>query len=192
MVKIGKIYTKTGDSGSTGLVGGRRILKSAPRVEAYGEVDELNAWCGYIRTVLLQLNFLDLGDQIGIVQNELFDLGSQLAVSVDDLPQGIPLLEESQITRLEEWIDTITKGLPELRSFVLPGGSQAVSLVHIARTVCRRAERHVIELSLSEFVAAEVKVYLNRLSDYLFALAREVAKRTETEEFLWQPGKTKA
>ncbi|MCB0352434.1 MAG: cob(I)yrinic acid a,c-diamide adenosyltransferase [Bdellovibrionales bacterium] len=191
MVKIGKIYTKTGDDGSTGLIGGRRISKSHIRVAAYGDVDELNSWCGFVRTLLDVSTYTDLSAQLEIVQNELFDLGSQLAVGVDDVPEGIPSLHPNQIHRLEKWIDAMTEKLPELRSFVLPGGTQLNATIHVARTVCRRAERQVVLLMDREHVEAEVPIYLNRLSDYFFALAREVLRREERPEYLWEPGKTK-
>lgn len=189
MVKINKIYTRTGDEGETGLVGNKRISKDALRVEAYGDVDELNAWLGLCRTLADKSGFQDISLQLTQVQNELFDLGSILATASGESWPGMPNFETGQISRLEGWIDQITAGLEELKSFVLPGGTELNSALHIARTVCRRAERRVVALARNEPAAPGVVAYINRLSDYLFALARHSSKSAKAAEYLWVLGK---
>lgn len=190
MVKINKIYTRTGDKGDTGLVGGKRVPKDSLRVEAYGEVDELNSFLGLARTYAEQEKRTPLPEILAQLQNELFDLGAELA-SPGDLtsPKKISVGAD-QITRLESHIDELMKGIPELRSFVLPGGTPLNAVLHIGRTVCRRAERRVLALSRQEQVAEHAIIYLNRLSDLLFAMARFESHRSQCPEYLWVPQKS--
>lgn len=180
-----KIYTKTGDSGKTSLIGGTRVDKSDLRIEGYGSVDELNSYIGLLRDQAVNENRRDLLKEI---QDRLFTVGASLAT--DPAKAGkkpIPDLMESDIELLETEMDKMDAQLPELRYFVLPGGHQAVSFAHLARTVCRRAERAVIRLSAAEAVDAMVVKYLNRLSDYLFVLSRKMAQELNTEEVKWIP-----
>jgi len=189
MVKITKVYTRTGDDGTTGLVGGARILKSAQRVAAYGEIDELNSSLGWARTHCEERGFHDLSDQVRIVQNELFDLGAELATD-DGAASGFTITHD-QVKRLEHWIDLHTSTLPELRSFVLPGGCEGNARFHVVRCVCRRAERHMVQLRESAVVRPVLLEYVNRLSDWLFVIAREISRREGTLEYLWEPGSTR-
>ena len=186
MVKIGKIYTKTGDDGTTGLVGGQRIAKDALRVEAYGDVDELNSVLGIIRTDAANQKLVGLSEKLQKIQNQLFDLGCELATPANSDWKHSSQIESEQVQQLEKWIDEISSTLPELRSFVLPGGTELNAFLHLARTVCRRAERKVVRLSKSEKLRSEAIVYLNRLSDLLFAMARQDALRVGGKEFLWE------
>jgi cob(I)alamin adenosyltransferase len=181
-----RIYTKTGDAGDTGLFGGRRVPKSDLRVEAYGAVDELNAVLGWACTALQSAS---LREHLLTVQPDLFAIGAHLATSVPDnrpLPK-LPRLPEERIATLESWIDDADAELPELRSFIMPGGSPGGAALHVARTVCRRAERRVVELSHAEHAAASIIVYLNRLSDLLFVLARLENHRAGVAEQAWVP-----
>jgi cob(I)alamin adenosyltransferase len=179
-----KIYTKTGDEGTTSLFGGKRVSKSDLRIDTYGTIDELNSWIGLLRdqpanegrpTLLLE------------IQDRLFTIGSILATEPGNTKVKIPALSLSDITLLESAIDQMDAALPPMRSFVLPGGHQSVSFCHIARTVCRRAERLVIALNLVEPVDPLVIQYLNRLSDYLFVLARKNAQDLNVEDVPWKP-----
>jgi cob(I)alamin adenosyltransferase len=180
-----KIYTKTGDKGETSLFAGGRVYKDAPRVEAYGTVDELNACLGMI---CAQLSDDDVVDCLHRVQTELFDLGADLATPLSATTRkDIPRAREQQTLRLEEWIDRYSEGLPELTQFILPSGSLAGATLHFARTVCRRAERLVVTLSRVEEINSEIVRYLNRLSDLLFVLARVVNQRSGIPETTWQP-----
>lgn len=190
MVKITKVYTRTGDDGTTRLVAGVPILKSAQRVAAYGEIDELNSTLGWARTHCEEQGFHDLGDQVRIVQNELFDLGAELATE-GEVPAGFTVTKD-QVTRLEHWIDVHTRALPELRSFVLSGGCEGNARFHIARCVCRRAERCMVRLRESAVVRPVLLQYVNRLSDWLFVIAREISRREGKAEYLWEPGSTRA
>jgi cob(I)alamin adenosyltransferase len=191
MVKINRIYTRTGDDGSTGLVGGERISKAALRVDAYGDVDELNSWLGSIVSILSEPLKAELLPKLSVIQNELFDIGSELAAPKSFDLTTLPVIQAQQVTRLEEWIDALSGTLPELKSFVLPGGSPITAQIHIARTVCRRAERLTIRLHNTEPVRSEVLHYLNRLSDLLFSMARYSCHVLQQEEVLWQPAKTR-
>jgi cob(I)alamin adenosyltransferase len=179
-----RIYTKTGDAGETGLFGGGRVPKSHPRVDAYGAVDELNAVVGWVRAGALT-EFVR--DALQKVQNDLFAIGAHLATAVSERRTAprLPSLPEDRIPVLESWIDAATAELPELRSFILPGGSAGGATLHVARTVCRRAERRVVELARAESVADVVLVYLNRLSDLLFVLARLENHRAGITDELW-------
>jgi cob(I)alamin adenosyltransferase len=179
-----KIYTKTGDSGDTGLFGGPRVRKNVPRIEAYGTVDELNAVLGLARSHQLDAEIDSLIKQI---QNELFEIGAQLATP-DPALHGNALIGTQHIVALESAIDRYDAQLPALKQFILPGGTQAAAALHLARTVCRRAERRVISLrdDSRERVAGEPVVYLNRLSDLLFVLARWVNHLAGTPDAPWQ------
>jgi cob(I)alamin adenosyltransferase len=180
-----KIYTKTGDQGETALFGGRRLLKSDLRIEAYGTVDELNSHLGLLRDYATAHDARDL---LKSIQDRLFTLGSNLASDPEkSLP--VPDIREEDITILEQEIDRMNEGLPELKNFILPGGHPAVSFCHIARCVCRRAERLVVQLAQQEQVAPILIQYLNRLSDYLFVLARHLAQENGAEEVIWSPRK---
>jgi cob(I)alamin adenosyltransferase len=184
---VQRIYTKTGDTGDTGLFGGGRVSKSHPRVEAYGAVDELNAVLGWVRTAVRDAT---IRDGLPRVQSDLFAIGAHLAT---DVPEGraapkLPELPAAGIAELEQWIDAAEAGLPELRSFILPGGAPGGAALHVARTVCRRAERRVVELSAAADVDDTIIVYLNRLSDLLFVLARLENLGAGESEQPWLPG----
>jgi len=163
-----KIYTRTGDDGSTSLFSGERVAKDALRVEAYGTVDELNSHLGLARASTPQAL---VEEYLVKLQNQLFVAGADLATTADSTRSRIVRIEESGVLWLEQEIDLMTVELPPLRSFVLPGGTISAAHIHVARTICRRAERQVIELSRQETLGA-ILVYLNRLSDFLFTLAR--------------------
>jgi len=188
-----KIYTKTGDVGETSLFGGRRVLKSELRIDAYGTVDELNSWIGLLRDVQTDIATKDLLKEI---QDRLFTLGSTLAADPANAKLKTPDLHESDIELLEKAIDKMDEVLEPLRNFVLPGGHVNVSYCHLARTVCRRAERLCVALHHSHANNASSNVneliaikYLNRLSDYLFTLSRKMAKDLGAEEVNWLPRK---
>ncbi len=189
MVRITKVYTKTGDQGITRLAGGQEVRKDSQRIEAYGTVDELNACLGLLRESLpAGAQFRELTAQVLRIQNELFDLGSQLAVLPEDRRENTPVISEADIKRLEDEIDQMNAELPALTSFILPGGGEAGARCHLARTVCRRAEREVIRLqNISPLDGSEIP-YLNRLSDWLFTAARYLTHRQGIDENLWQPG----
>ena len=179
-----KIYTKTGDKGTTALLGGTRISKGHLRLEAYGTVDELNAYIGLLRDQEVNSVRRDI---LKTIQDRLFTLGSNLATAPGKELQKIPSLLEEDVTLLETAIDEMEKELPELKFFILPGGHQSVSFCHIARTVCRRCERNVVLLAEGEEVAEIIIIYLNRLSDFLFVLGRKMAKELSAQEVSWQP-----
>ncbi len=177
-----RIYTKTGDAGETGLFGGARVSKASGRVEAYGDVDELNSALGVARLSPID----DVRDALlAEIQSELFDLGAELAVTPGKEPIG-PRIGEEEIVRLERAIDAAEEELPPLKTFVLPGGSPGGAYLHLARTVCRRAERAVVALARTEGVRAEVLRYLNRLSDLLFVLARLANARAGVADVPWE------
>jgi cob(I)alamin adenosyltransferase len=186
MPGLDRIYTKTGDSGMTGLGGGRRVAKDAPRVRAYGTVDELNSAIG----VALALGLTErLATELGAIQNELFDLGSDLCWPEDDARRDrIPTVQPRHVERLEQLIDELNRIVGPLTNFLLPGGSPGAAQLHVARTVCRRAEREAITLSLEEPIGELVLPYLNRLSDALFVMARYENHERGVAEPLWQPG----
>ena len=179
-----KIYTKTGDKGQTSLIGGTRVPKHHIRIEAYGTIDELNSHIGLICDQPLDEHSLAVLTEI---QDRLFTIGSSLASDPDKSRMKIPDLKNEDITLLEKEMDKMNEQLPELRSFILPGGHSTVSFCHIARCVCRRAERNVIHLSETNFVADLVIIYLNRLSDYLFVLSRKLSHDLKVKENLWRP-----
>jgi cob(I)alamin adenosyltransferase len=180
------IYTGGGDRGETGLFGGGRVRKDDIRVEAYGAVDELNAWLGVARTASLPP---DLDALLARIQGELFVLGADLATPPDSSARGsrVVRLPDGAARGLEPEIDRLDAALPPLRTFILPGGSQGGAALHAARTVCRRAERRVVTLAATSAVSAEAIVYLNRLSDLLFVMARSANARAGIGEAPWNP-----
>jgi len=178
-----KIYTKTGDKGQTSLIGGTRVPKHHDRIEAYGTVDELNSWIGLIRD---QQIAADVSEVLLEIQDRLFTIGSSLASDPEKSKMKIPDLKEEDVSLLEKEMDKMNETLPEMRSFLLPGGHTTVSYCHIARCVCRRAERATIRLSENEFVADLVVKYLNRLSDYLFVLSRRFSSDLKAPEIPWK------
>jgi cob(I)alamin adenosyltransferase len=181
-----KIYTKTGDRGSTSLIGGTKVPKNDLRIDAYGTVDELNSWIGLIND---QLNMEEFKNELKDIQDRLFTIGSSLACDADKEPKmKLPDLHESDIRLLEVKIDEMTAQLPPMKSFILPGGHVAVSSIHICRTVCRRAERLLVAMQQQElFLEPKVLQYINRLSDYLFTLARYAAEKLGVLEIAWKP-----
>lgn len=179
-----KIYTKKGDTGKTGLIGGTRILKSSLRIEAYGTVDELNSYVGLIRDQDISQQYID---QLIEIQDRLFTIGSSLASDPEKSKMNIPDLLDSDIEVLEKWMDEMEKHLEPMKFFVLPGGHTTVSYCHISRCVCRRAERIIVDLNQTEFVAPEVIMYMNRLSDYLFMLGRKLSADLGITEQPWRP-----
>lgn len=179
-----KIYTKSGDQGLTSLIGGTRVPKHDLRIESYGTVDELNSYIGMIRDFEIDQIHKDI---LGEVQDRLFTIGASLASDPEKSRMKIPDLHMSDIVLLEKQIDQMNEVLPELKHFVLPGGSQVISFCHIARCVCRRAERIVVHLKSESFVEEKVVIYLNRLSDYLFVLARKLCFDMDIPENQWNP-----
>ena len=179
-----KIYTKTGDKGETSLLGGTRLPKHHIRIEAYGNVDELNSWMGLIRDQREMENHSEILIEI---QDRLFTIGSQLAADPEKNKMKLPSLQEQDVTLLENEIDNMDEKLPEMKSFVLPGGNTVVSYCHIARCVCRRTERSVLKLAENEKVEEINYRYLNRLSDYLFMLGRKIAQEVNASEIPWRP-----
>ncbi len=175
--RLSKIYTRTGDDGSTGLGDGSRVAKDSARVEAYGTVDELNSAVGMVLAEDLPENLHDI---LQNVQHELFDLGSELCMP------GYEVITDEHVTRLEEALDLLNKELPALKEFILPGGGRAAAACHLARTVCRRAERRVHSLATAEDIRREGLRYLNRLSDLLFVAARVLARHENGEEVMWR------
>lgn len=181
-----KIYTKTGDQGQTSLIGGTRVPKSHERIHAYGTVDELNSYLGLLRDQEVNAGRKDLLQEI---QDRLFTIGALLAADPEKSKMKLPDLLDTDVSLLEEEMDRMNELLPEMRAFVLPGGHQSVSFCHLARCVCRRAERLVIGLGQHDFVNELVIVYLNRLSDYLFVLSRLMSQELGAEEIPWKPRK---
>jgi len=179
-----KIYTKKGDNGTTGLIGGTRILKSSLRIEAYGTIDELNSYIGLVRDQDIHEYYKK---QLIEIQDRLFTIGSSLAADPEKSTMKIPDLHASDIEVLENWMDEMEEVLPEMKNFVLPGGHQTVSFCHVARCVCRRGERIIVDLNQHEFVADLVISYVNRLSDYLFVLSRKITLDLGAIEQPWQP-----
>jgi cob(I)alamin adenosyltransferase len=178
-----KIYTKTGDKGQTSLIGGTRVPKHHIRIESYGTVDELNSWIGLINDQDIPVATKTILSEI---QDRLFTIGSSLASDPEKSKMKIPDLHQTDIELLENEIDKMNEVLPEMRNFILPGGHTTISYCHLARCVCRRAERNVIHLHESEYVNEMVIVYLNRLSDYLFVLARYIAHQLNVNEIAWK------
>jgi cob(I)alamin adenosyltransferase len=193
-IRITKVYTRQGDRGETRLVGGKRTSKDDPRIESYGTIDELNAVLGIVRAfndgrpasrVRQRLDLI-----LRQIQNELFDLGSELASPPEAVWEGMIRIGAEQVQTLERTIDECQRDLPPLKSFILPGGGMIAAFLHQARTVCRRAEREIVRLRRRELVADESLRYVNRLSDLLFVLARWTAKHLGKREYLWEKGLT--
>ncbi len=191
MVTLNRIYTRTGDAGSTRLATGQTVSKADPRVETYGAVDETNACLGLAR--LHTAGEAELDPMLARIQNELFDLGADLSTPArsDETPGAMLRILDSQVARLETEIDDLNERLPPLASFVLPGGTPAAAALHLARTVCRRAEREAVRLAeAGEPVSGPALRYLNRLSDFLFVAAR-FANGRGADEVFWQSGATR-
>ena len=191
-MRLDKIYTKVGDKGSTLLATGQRVPKSNLRIEAYGTVDELNAQFGMLRDGTKQElqthpSMKEVYDQLFVIQNELFDIGAELASLTSDKTQGSPYhVSKESIGRLEQEMDHSNESLAPLQNFILPGGHFLNSQAHICRCVCRRAERRVISLHEQEAIRSELRVYLNRLSDWIFIKSRFISKVLSVSEVLWQ------
>ena len=181
--RLTKIYTRTGDDGTTGLADGTRVAKDALRIEAMGDVDELNSAVGLILAEELSS---EMRARLLAVQNDLFDLGGELC-----LP-GHTLISDAHIARLESELDTLNARLPALQEFILPGGSRAAAAAHLARTICRRAERRLVALGRTETLAPLLLQYLNRLSDLLFVAGRALNREAGGGDVLWQQGKGRA
>lgn len=179
-----KIYTKTGDKGQTSLIGGTRVPKYHLRIESYGTVDELNSYIGLIMCQDIDTHYQTVLKEI---QDRLFTIGSSLASDPEKSKLKIPDLLATDITLLENEMDQMNEQLPELRHFILPGGNTTVSYCHLARCVCRRAERLTVHLAEESFVDSNITIYLNRLSDYLFVLARKLSADAKTQENVWLP-----
>ncbi len=193
MVRITKVYTRAGDGGETHLVGGKRVAKDSPRVEAYGAIDELNSIVGLARVFNEECRnggeahqFLD--EVLCRLQDELFDLGSELATPPESFQEGMYRVGAAEIERLEKLIDQCQQDLEPLKSFVLPGGGRIGAYLHQCRTVCRRAERDMLRLSRAEEINRNALKYVNRLSDLFFVLSRWIAKQSGEPEYLWQRG----
>ena len=191
MVKLNKIYTRTGDDGSTGLVDGSRLPKNSDRVSAYGDVDELNAAIGLVR---LHLQSQHMDAVMARIQNELFDLGADLATPCPADGQAEPeyalRIISGQVDRLEKELDDLNADMPALTSFVLPGGSAPSAYLHLARTICRRAERSIVSLANTTTINPQALAYINRLSDLLFVAGRWCNDQGE-QDVLWTPGETR-
>ncbi len=192
-VRITKVYTRTGDNGETALVGGKRVPKDSARIEAYGTIDELNSIVGLARAFNEEKlsdgeahRFLDL--VLRQIQDELFDLGSELATPPDFFQEGMYRVGEREVKKIEQLIDECQKSLEPLKSFILPGGGKLGAYLHQCRTVCRRAEREILRLSRVEELSEWPVKYVNRLSDLFFVLSRWISKQTGEEEYLWQRG----
>jgi len=176
--RFSKIYTRTGDQGSTGLGDGSRVPKNSLRIEAIGTVDELNSAVGVL---LAELKPEDaLTSPLKWIQNDLFDLGGELSIP------GYQIISESHVLRLESWLDELNTELPPLKNFILPGGSKAAAYCHLARSICRRAERVMVGVAQNEQINPQGNIYLNRLSDLLFVCARVLARRDGGQEILWE------
>ena len=192
-VRITRVYTRTGDKGETGLVGGKRVPKDSPRIEAYGTIDELNSIVGLARVFNEEklsegeaYRFLD--SVLRQIEDELFDLGSELATPPDFFKEGMYRVSEREVKKLEQLMDECQKELEPLKSFVLPGGGRIGAYLHQCRTVCRRAEREILRLSRVEELNEWSLKYVNRLSDLFFVLSRWISKQTGEAEYLWQRG----
>ena len=179
-----KIYTKTGDKGFTSLIGGTRVPKYHLRIETYGTVDELNSYIGLVRDQDIHAKQKEVLKEI---QDRLFTIGASLASDPGKSRMNIPDLNDSDIELLDREIDSMDQILPELKHFILPGGSTAVSFCHVARCICRRTERLAVQLSEESFVDKNVIIYLNRLSDFLFTLARKICIDQQINENIWNP-----
>ena len=183
--RLSKIYTRTGDKGETGLGDGSRISKTAPRVEAMGSVDELNSIVGVVVEELLASNQPDLtsvAEFIRTLQHRIFDLGGELSIP------GFEIISAKHVAVIEQQLDVMNEQLDPLENFILPGGSRLIANCHMARSICRRAERNIAALAQTESVNANAMEFINRLSDYLFVLARTCARLTQVNEVLWEKG----
>lgn len=191
-IRITRVYTRTGDKGTTALVGGARVPKDSPRIASYGTIDELNAIIGLARVFnddrMPAAARARLEEIFKGLQNELFDLGSELATPPEAAYEGMFRVDAAAVTRLEELMDECQKDLEPLNSFILPGGGHVSAFLHQARTVCRRAEREVLALGRAEEIGEHALAYVNRLSDLLFVLSRWAAKQCGEGEFLWERG----
>lgn len=193
-IRLTRIYTRTGDKGLTALVGGGRVPKESGRLEAYGTIDELNTIVGIVRTLLpeyrkgLGTDYDWYSGMLRRIQNELFDVGSELATPADAEYEGMHKLSEAEAAQLEHEMDRMQEELEPLKSFTLPGGGKLNAFLHQARTVCRRAERVCWALKRVEPINDHLLIYVNRLSDHLFVQSRWVAKRLDEPEFLWDRG----
>jgi cob(I)alamin adenosyltransferase len=191
-LRITRVYTRTGDKGTTALVGGARVAKDSRRVECYGEIDELNAVIGLARSANAEAPASAardrLEDILKRVQNELFDLGSELATPPDAEYEGMFKVGADDVQALERLMDDCQKDLEPLRSFILPGGGRVSAFLHQARTVCRRAERQILRLAREEDIGEQVLPYVNRLSDLLFVLSRWIGRQRGEREYLWERG----
>ena len=181
-----KIYTKTGDKGTTSLIGGTKVNKSHIRIESYGTVDELNSWIGVVND---HIDDVVTQQTLKEIQDRLFTIGSSLACDPDkEIKLNIPDLQETDVEFLEREIDRMNESLPEMKTFILPGGAPAVSFAHVARCVCRRAERICVAMQAEELEIEPLVIkYLNRLSDYLFVVARYIGSLQKAEEVQWKP-----
>jgi cob(I)alamin adenosyltransferase len=193
-IAVNRVYTRGGDSGETGLAGGQRLPKDAPRIECYGQVDELNSFVGSARATVEELAerqpaVAPLGPILLRVQHELFNLGSILATLPEDVHPRQARVTGAEVARLEAEMDAMNAELPPLRSFVLPGGGRLNAELHVCRTVCRRAERACVTLARAESVPPEAVRYLNRLSDALFVWSRWASRVTGSPETLWEPNR---
>ncbi|HLI81620.1 MAG TPA: cob(I)yrinic acid a,c-diamide adenosyltransferase [Candidatus Binataceae bacterium] len=193
-IRLTRIYTRTGDKGTTALVGGKRVPKESGRLEAYGTIDELNSIVGIVRTYLADYkdrlgdDYVWYSEMLRRIQNELFDVGSELATPPDGEYEGMHKMGAGEVKLLEEEMDRMEKALEPLNSFTLPGGGVLNSFLHQARTVCRRAERVLWAVKREEEIGDQVIIYINRLSDHLFVQSRWIAKRLGEPEFLWDRG----
>lgn len=189
-IRINKVYTRQGDSGETRLIGGNKVKKSADRVEAYGQLDHLNSLIGLVRVLTEKNDNPDVKNisqtTLKKIQNHLFDIGSILAAFKEY--EGMPVIEEKHIQVMEAEIDFFTSDVPELTSFVLPGGNELSANIHVARTTCRNLERFLVKIQDTSAFPDIILIYINRLSDWLFAYSRWVVHMNKDEEFLWQSG----
>jgi cob(I)alamin adenosyltransferase len=193
-IRLTRIYTRTGDKGTTALVGGKRVPKESGRLEAYGTVDELNSIVGIVRTYLIDhearlgSDYVWYSEMLRRIQNELFDVGSELATPPDAEYEGMHKMSAAEVTLLENEMDRMEKDLEPLKSFTLPGGGVLNAFLHQARTVCRRAERVLWAVKREEEISDQDIIYINRLSDHFFVQSRWIAKRLGEAEFLWDRG----
>jgi len=177
-----KIYTKTGDKGQTSLLSGERVLKNDPQIEAYGTIDELNSFLGLL---ISEIENEVIKEKLGLIQHKLFNAGTSFAIK-SEVKFDVPEIKEEDISFLESGIDKMNKELPELTSFILPGGTRAVSLTHVCRSICRRAERNAISAGLDSNQSIMVIKYLNRLSDYFFVLSRKISEESGADIINWK------
>ncbi|HEV3111298.1 MAG TPA: cob(I)yrinic acid a,c-diamide adenosyltransferase [Candidatus Binataceae bacterium] len=193
-IRLTKIYTRGGDKGMTSLVGGARVPKESGRLEAYGTIDELNSLVGIVRTFAADYrerlgdDYAWYSEMLRRIQNQLFDVGSELATPADVEYDGMHRMGEEEVEQLEREIDRMNEQLEDLKSFTLPGGGKLNAFLHLARTVCRRAERICWAVKRDEQISDPVIIYINRLSDHLFVQSRWISKRLGEDEFLWDRG----